>query len=207
MPVVPLLPAPFGEHMVVVPEPKAESAEFSREWDTDGDFEPVFGGLKNDIGKLRMRNGTCRGRFETSGLSTVSKRACRFVSEFSSMRTTRFSATVAATAPADAVTSLLLFVFALLLTVFVAALLLLFELFKFPLLSAIAMVKSMFGGWEVVVRNGIRMARIHAHKTRNTHTKKLFLRRNLQRESTDLQMPLLRKLSNSDELNETNGTK
>lgn len=53
---------PFGEQMVVVPEPNAESTEFSRVCDTDGDLEPVDGGLKNESGKFRMRNGTCNGR-------------------------------------------------------------------------------------------------------------------------------------------------
>lgn len=53
---------PFGEQMVAVPEPNAESTEFSRVCDTDGDFEPVDGGLKNESGKFRIRNGTCSGR-------------------------------------------------------------------------------------------------------------------------------------------------
>lgn len=57
-----LLLPPFGEQMVVVPEPNAESTEFSRVCDTDGDFEPVDGGLKNESGKFRIRNGTCNGR-------------------------------------------------------------------------------------------------------------------------------------------------
>lgn len=39
---------------IVVPEPKAESAEFSRECDTDGDLEPDCGGLKNDAGSFRI---------------------------------------------------------------------------------------------------------------------------------------------------------
>lgn len=60
LPLPPLLP--FGEQMVVVPDPNAESTEFSRVCDTDGDFDPVDGGLKNESGKLRMRNGTCSGR-------------------------------------------------------------------------------------------------------------------------------------------------
>lgn len=58
-----LLPLPpFGEQIVVVPDPNAESTEFSRVCDTDGDFDPVDGGLKNESGKLRIRNGTCSGR-------------------------------------------------------------------------------------------------------------------------------------------------
>ncbi|KAK3928811.1 putative nucleoporin Nup54 [Frankliniella fusca] len=53
----------------------AESAEFSRLCDTDGDLEPVDGGVKNELGSLRMCIGFCRGRFEL-GLSTISNRAC-----------------------------------------------------------------------------------------------------------------------------------
>lgn len=63
-PVAMLLAAllPFGEQIVVVPEPNAESTEFSRVCDTDGDFDPVDGGLKNEAGKFRMINGFCNGR-------------------------------------------------------------------------------------------------------------------------------------------------
>lgn len=59
-PAPPLLP--FGEQMVVVPDPNAESTEFSRVCETDGDFDPVDGGLKNESGRLRIRNGTWSGR-------------------------------------------------------------------------------------------------------------------------------------------------
>lgn len=70
-------------------DPKAESAEFSREWETDGDLEPVDGGLKNDFGSCRIRRGTCSGRLE-SGLSTVSNNDCKTESESWSTRRTRF---------------------------------------------------------------------------------------------------------------------
>jgi hypothetical protein len=33
--------------------------------ETDGDFEPVDGGLKNDFGSFLMWNGTVRGFFES----------------------------------------------------------------------------------------------------------------------------------------------
>lgn len=49
--VTPLCPTPAP---IVVPEPNAESAEFSRECDTDGDLEPDEGGLKNEAGNFRM---------------------------------------------------------------------------------------------------------------------------------------------------------
>jgi hypothetical protein len=81
-------PAPEPLATPATPAPKAESAEFSREWEIEGDLLPVEGGLKNESGRLRMRRGTWRGRFE-SGLRTVSKRAWRSDSEFWSMRTTR----------------------------------------------------------------------------------------------------------------------
>jgi len=54
----------------------------------DGDLEPVDGGLKNDLGSWRMRNGNWSG-FLPSGFSTVSNSACKSVSEFWSTRTTR----------------------------------------------------------------------------------------------------------------------
>lgn len=43
--------------MVAAAEPNAESFEFSRVCDIDGDFEPVDGGLKNESGKFLKRNG------------------------------------------------------------------------------------------------------------------------------------------------------
>lgn len=97
-----------GEHNVVLPEPNAESAEFSRECDTDGDFDPVDGGLKNELGNLRMRNGTANGRFDSFGFSTLSKSACKLSWELSSTRTTRFSLAAAAAAASAAATALLL---------------------------------------------------------------------------------------------------
>lgn len=39
---------------IVVPDPKAESAEFSRECETEGDLEPDDGGLKKEAGNLRI---------------------------------------------------------------------------------------------------------------------------------------------------------
>lgn len=39
---------------IAVPDPKAESAEFSRECETEGDFDPELEGLKNDGGNLRI---------------------------------------------------------------------------------------------------------------------------------------------------------
>lgn len=68
--------------------PNAESPEFSRLCDMDGDLEPVDGGLKNDLGSCRMRNGNWSG-FLPSGFRTVSNSACKSVSEFWSTRTTR----------------------------------------------------------------------------------------------------------------------
>lgn len=100
-------PLPFGEQIVVVPEPNAESVEFSRECETDGDREPVDGGLKNESGNLRIRNGTANGCFESDGLSTLSNNACKLSSEFSSMRTTKLSLFVVAV-PAPLRLSLLL---------------------------------------------------------------------------------------------------
>ncbi|TGZ57506.1 hypothetical protein DBV15_02284 [Temnothorax longispinosus] len=76
-------PAPFG----VTATPNAESAEFSRECEIDGLLLPVDGGLKKESGRLRMRSGTCSGRFE-SGFRTVSKSAWRSDSEFWSTLTT-----------------------------------------------------------------------------------------------------------------------
>lgn len=61
--------------------PNAESAEFSRECEIEGLLLPVDGGLKKESGKLRMRSGTCSGRFE-SGFRTLSNSACRSDSEF-----------------------------------------------------------------------------------------------------------------------------
>lgn len=64
--------------------PKAESAEFSRLWlmlSTDGDFDPVDGGVKKEFGRLRIDHGTCSGLFE-SGFNTLSNNACRSESEF-----------------------------------------------------------------------------------------------------------------------------
>lgn len=40
---------------MVVPDPNAESAEFSRECDTEGDLDPEDGGLKNESGNFRIR--------------------------------------------------------------------------------------------------------------------------------------------------------
>lgn len=93
-----VLPLLFGEQMVVVPEPNAESTEFSRVCETDGDFEPVDGGLKKESGKFRMRNGTCNGR--AFWFSATSNRACKLSSEFSSIRTTRLSLAACAAAAA-----------------------------------------------------------------------------------------------------------
>lgn len=57
---------------MVVPDPNAESAEFSRECDTDGDLEPEDGGLKNESGNFRIRNGICSGSLLLSVLSNSS---------------------------------------------------------------------------------------------------------------------------------------
>lgn len=99
-PVAPLPPATafvpsmpfvlFGEQMVVVPEPNmAESPESSRECDTSGDLDPIDGGLKNESGNLRIRNGTCRRLCELPGSSTLSNNACKSPAELSSTRTTK----------------------------------------------------------------------------------------------------------------------
>jgi len=56
--------------------------------DTDGDLEPMDGGLKKESGSLRSRRGTGFGRLESSGRNTVSKRACSSESESPRMWTT-----------------------------------------------------------------------------------------------------------------------
>lgn len=74
---------------VVLLAPNAESALFSRLCEielTEPDLEPLEGGLKNESGNLRIRNGTCSGRCEL-GLSTESNSACRSESESPSIRT------------------------------------------------------------------------------------------------------------------------
>lgn len=75
--------------MVAAAEPNAESFEFSRVCDMDGDFEPVDGGLKNESGKFLKRNGIWSGR--ASWFSATSNNACKLTAEFSSTRTTRCS--------------------------------------------------------------------------------------------------------------------
>lgn len=75
--------------VVVMQLPNAESAEFSRLCDiddTDGDFDPVDGGLKNDFGNLRILYGTESG-FLPFGFNTESNNACSSVSESWSIRT------------------------------------------------------------------------------------------------------------------------
>ncbi len=69
--------------------PNAESPEFSRLCDmeeTDGDFEPVEGGLKNEAGSFRILYGTVRGRIP-SGLRTFAKMASNSVAESLSILT------------------------------------------------------------------------------------------------------------------------
>lgn len=69
---------------MVVPDPKAESAEFSRECDTEGDLDPEDGGLKNESGNFRIRNGICSGSLLLSVLSNSS-----FSLSFESLATRR----------------------------------------------------------------------------------------------------------------------
>lgn len=78
---VPLAFPPDPDPTTAAAVPNAESAEFSRECEIEGLLLPVDGGLKKESGRLRMRNGTCSGRFE-SGFRTLSNNACRSDSEF-----------------------------------------------------------------------------------------------------------------------------
>ena len=62
-------------------DPNAESAEFSREC-VIGDFDPVGGGVKNELGSFRIRKGIDSGLAE-SGFKTLSNNACKSESESS----------------------------------------------------------------------------------------------------------------------------
>lgn len=90
-PVAPAVPVvgpadvgPLGLAPVTLPlttiVPKAESAEFSLECEIEGLLLPVEGGLKNESGKFLIRNGTWSGLL-ASGLSTLSNKACKTISE------------------------------------------------------------------------------------------------------------------------------